>query len=585
MNILGLGCWEEFSKSPAPVEGALGAHDSSAAIVCDGRLVAAAEEERFSRRKHDGDFPLRAIDYCLRQAGIDMAQVDLLAIAEKPFRRGRDSYFAEMDFQDIQRLKAQGRARYRSLVHKRVLDACLRLGFPPFSWGLDPTTAAALALLRERHGRVPPVRYFDHHRAHAAVAYFTSGQDRAAVATIDGRGGPYSTVIWSAAGDRIQRLDSELHPNSLGNFFRDCTLYLGLGEFGEGKTMGLASYGDGSVLDPAVRGLLDMEGESWYRYRTAPNVRALGFAPRRSGEDALRTPYPDFAAACQLALQRAVMRVARSALQATQCGFLCLGGGVALNCSANGALLRSGLADTTWVFPATGDAGLSVGAALLCAEKMGELVREALTHAYWGPEFGPPECEAAVRRRGDLACRRSDAIGDEVAGYLAAGEIVGWFRGRMELGPRALGNRSILADPRTPATRDRVNRLKGRESWRPLAPVVPTGQAADFFDLPCPSPFMLFACPVRPEKRHLVSGVVHVDGTARPQTVTRHQNPALHDLLEHFGRRTGIPVLTNTSFNAAGEPMVCTPDDAVKSFLSMGLDALVLGDLVVRRRS
>jgi carbamoyltransferase len=571
MNVLGLTDW-------------LAGHDASASLLCNGVLVAAAEEERFSRKKHDGNVPFGAIDFCLRHAGVNMAEVDVIAIACKPFRSGRDSTLADVDTAFLKQLIMEGTFKRRSLIHKRLLDAIKTLRLPgSFNWGMQPSIAAGLAALRERHSAIPPVRYFDHHKAHAAAAYFTSGYDRAGVATIDGRGGPYATVTWSASDDRLTRLRTEPYTNSLGFFYRDCTLYLGLNEFGEGKAMGLAAYGDRRSLAGSIPSVLDISDRSWYRYRRPPAHELLGF-PARQTEPIVRPPYSDFAASCQSALECAVNRVSQSALNEAGSRQLCVGGGVMLNCSSNGALASSGVASSIWLFPAANDAGLSVGAAMLCAAEAGELKRTRIEHSYWGPEFNATEHEAALRTASGLSFRRVPDVSQEAAEYLAEGAVVGWFQGRMEFGPRALGNRSIVADPRRVEMRDRVNTIKGREMWRPLSPVVLAERAGDFFDPNFQSPFMLFATQVRPERRALIPAVVHVDGSARPQTVTRDQNPRLYDLVEAFDKRSGVPVLLNTSFNAAGEPIVCTPEDAIKTFLATDLDILVLGDYVARRK-
>jgi carbamoyltransferase len=262
---------------------------------------------------------------------------------------------------------------------------------------------------------------------------------------------------------------------------------------------------------------------------------------------------------------------------------LCLGGGVAYNCTSNGAVLASGMASPVWVFPASGDAGLSVGAAIACAAENGETKASRLRSAYLGPEFSDAEIDAAIKDNRGISARRLDDVAAEAAGLIDAGNVIGWFQGRMELGPRALGNRSILADPRTTGSRDHVNEVKRREHWRPLAPAVLAERAAEYFDISARSDFMLFAAQVRPEKRQEVAGIVHVDGSARPQTVTREQNPRLYDLISAFASRTGIPLLLNTSFNDAGEPIVCSPRDAIRTFLATGLDALVIGDMLVTK--
>jgi carbamoyltransferase len=573
MKILSFTCWHDV-------------HDTAAALVCDGRLVAAAEEERFSRVKHDSSVPLRAIEFCLARGGLTMADVDVIAFPERPFRTGRDSKLADIDRAALWRLHRAGHVRKRGMLHHALLTTYLRLGLPSSrSFGMDPTVAGAFETVRQAHGELPPVRFYDHHLAHAAASFFTSGLDQAAIATIDGRGDPYATVTWRAHGTGMERLRSEPWCNSLGFYYRDCTRYLGLGDFGEGKTMGLGAYADPEELRHRTEQMLDT-GDSgrWYRYRRGPSEELLGF-PRRSSSPAIEAPYPQFAASVQRALEVASRRIARSAVaEAGALRALCLGGGVALNCAANGQLSTSGEFGPVWAFAASGDAGLSIGAALLAAGEAGELEPERVDHAYLGPEFDAKAIESALSSEPRITFERSARVADEAAARLAGGEVIGWFQGRMELGPRALGNRSILASPHTIEIRDRVNRLKGRELWRPLAPSVLADRAVEYFELVGESPFMLFATDVRPQVRDVVPGVVHVDGSARPQTVRRDQNPAFHDLIEQFGRRTGIPLVLNTSFNAAGEPIVCTPEDALRTFLSTGIDALVCGDFVVRRR-
>lgn len=562
----------------------LGGHDTSAAVVCDGVLVAAAEQERFSRVKHDGSMPFDAIDYCLRESGLSMGDVDRIAFPCRPFRSGRNSEMAEMDPAFLRQLRKDRAVRRRALVHKRLLDAYMKLGAPlDLDWTMQAVVQEGFEGLRERYGRIPPVSYYDHHRSHAASVYLTSGLERAAIVTVDGRGGSYATVTWKAEGNRIERIRAEPYTNSLGIYYEKCTVYLGLGEFGQGKTMGLASYGDARHFADRVAQILELSDGGWYRYRREPDAEVLGFAPR-GGESVVDGPYSDFAAAAQAALERAVARVVESALAEAGTRDLCLGGGVILNCSSNGSLLASGVASSISVFPASGDAGLPVGAALLCAGEFGERRQERVTDAYWGPAFGDAVCRAALDLEAGLEYRRVENLPEEVAASLAAGDVVGWYQGRMELGPRALCHRSILADPRTVEMRDRVNRLKGREPWRPLAPVVLAERASEYFALGAPSPFMLFASQVHPARRREVAAVVHVDGSARPQTVTRDQNAAIHGVISAFSRRTGVPLLMNTSFNSAGEPIVCTPSDAIRTFLRMGLDVLVLGPYVARRR-
>lgn len=400
--------------------------------------------------------------------------------------------------------------------------------------------------------------------------------------TADFCGGPDATVTWKGTGTSLTRLREQPWDNSLGAFYWNLTGYLGLSA--EGKTMGLAAWGDPARFQALFDDTLAPDPVNWYSYRGWPGDAELQ-GPARTDQNPLRAPWPDIAAAAQVALERAWRTVAESALEGeSNPPLLCLGGGVALNCSANGVLLQSGLAGEVWVFPASGDAGLSVGAALLCAAELGELQAVRLPHAYWGPEFSRAECESAIRREPRVAVFEPPGSLEEATGTaLAQGQVIGIFRGRMEMGPRALGNRSIVADPRSAASRGRVNCLKGRELWRPLAPAVLAECAHHYFELRQPSPFMLFRANVHPGRRAEIAGAVHVDGSARPQTVTPDQNPFFYRLISAFGNISGVPVLLNTSFNVATEPIVCTPDDAIRTFLAAGLDLLILDDLLVRR--
>ena len=560
-----------------------GSHDSSAAVVRDGSLVAAAEEERFSREKHDGRVPLGAIDYCLCEAGITMQDVDFIAYPDRPFRTGANSQLAEMSLETLQSIIASGKARHRSIAHKMLIDQTSKLGMAP-DLGMHPMVAEGFDALRERYGKLPPVKYYGHHLAHAAAAFLTSGFEDAAVVTMDGRGGPLSAATWYGRNADIEVLDEEPYTNSLGWFYRDCTRYLGLGDFGEGKTMGLAPYGRPSAQLAAINRVIDTTDARWFRYRSAPEEATAGF-PRRVNEDVLSGPFADFAAATQHALERGYERAVRSAIGRSHSRRVCVGGGVALNCSANGRLLASGVCSDMWLFPASGDAGLSVGAALLCARDVGELKPARLESPYHGPAFNDPEIEAALKSESRISYCRPENYSVEIAKHLAAGNVTGWFQGRMELGPRALGNRSILADPRTIAMRDKVNRVKRREMWRPLAPSVLAERAADYFVNVPPNAFMLFASQVTDLCRELAPAIVHVDGSARPQPVTRSLNAPFYDVISAFAERTKVPILLNTSFNDAGEPIVCTPRDAVRTFLATDLDLLAIGPFLAKKIS
>ena len=559
-----------------------GSHDSSAALVRDGELVAAAEEERFSRVKHDGRVPFSAIDYCLSAAGISMQDVSWIAYPDRPFRTGADSQLAEMKPETLDTMVRDGKARRRSRLHKKALDVASRAGIAP-NLGMHPMVAEGFRGLEARYGKLPPVKYYGHHLAHAAAAYLTSGFDEAAVVTIDGRGGPLSAATWHARENRIDVLDEEPYTNSLGWFYRDCTRFLGLGDFGEGKLMGLAPYGHAAEQISRINALIDTTDARWFRYRTAPSEDVTGF-PRRESEDVLSGPYADFAAATQHALERGYERAVRSAVGRARTRKVCVGGGVALNCSANGKLLQSAVAEDMWLFPASGDAGLSVGAALLCARDIGELAPRRIESPYHGPEYTDTEIESALRSEPRITYTRPGNLSVEVAKSIAGGCVTGWFQGRMELGPRALGNRSILADPRTIAMRDKVNRVKGREMWRPLAPSVLADHAAEYFVRVPPNAFMLFATQVKELAREVAPAIVHVDGSARPQPVSRALNAPYYELISAFNALTGVPIVLNTSFNAEVEPIVCSPADALRTFLSTELDLLAIGPFVVKKK-
>lgn len=559
-----------------------GSHDSSAALVRDGRLIAAAEEERFTRVKHDGSVPLNAIAYCLRAGGLTMPDVDIIVYPDRPFRWGPNSQLAEMQWGTLRAMIRSGHARHRSLLHKAVAGIGSSMGLVRDA-GINPMVAEGFDLLHRTYGDLPKIRFYGHHLSHAAAAYLTSGFEEAAVVTLDGRGGPLSGATWKAKGGRLDRTGEQPYTNSLGWFYRDCTRYAGLGDFGEGKLMGLAPYGRAAAMRTQLAGILDTGGHEWFTYKELPSEARLGFPPR-GAEDILSGPYSDFAAATQESLERAYEAAVGSAARGNV-PKLCVGGGVAMNCTANGRLLRLAAAEDIWIFPASGDAGLSVGAALLAARDAGELIRERQESPYWGPGFSDDECEHVLAREPAIEFTRPNDLSRTVAAALAGGKIAGWFQGRMELGPRALGNRSILADPRTVAMRDKVNLVKGREKWRPLAPSILAERTSEYFEEVPPNAFMLFAVQTKQVTRDSAPAIVHVDGSARPQPVSRELNRPYYDLIAAFEAATGVPILLNTSFNAAGEPIVCSPADAMRTFLATGLDVLVLGPFVATKRN
>ncbi len=380
-------------------------HDTSAALVCDGVLVVAAEEERFSRQKHAGKLPLQAMEFCLHTAGITMSEVDFIAYPSLPFKAGPHSELPTMDMEFMRRLHAEGRTRYRRIALKRLYDLWNGLGLPPKDFWIDRGTAQTFTLIRQHFGALPPIRYYAHHLAHAAATYLSSPWDRSAVVVaVDGAGGSYSTVTWAGESNAIRRLRAETAGNSIGLFYNECTMYAGLGEFGEGKFMGLAPYGDKERFSREIAELFDFPESALYRYRGVPTKERVGFDPRRN-EPITSAPYPDFAAACQAVSEKAISRVVNSAIKDSGARNLCLSGGVIYNCSSNGSLLASNIADSIWIFPAAGDAGISVGAALLCSAEVGELKRGTASHPYWGPGFTSAACEAALRNESRVEFR------------------------------------------------------------------------------------------------------------------------------------------------------------------------------------
>ncbi len=587
-------------------------HDSAAALVVDGLIVAAAQEERFTRIKHDHAFPRRAVDYCLREAGLTPADLDYVAFYDKPltkFERLLETYlaYAPRGFRSFRM------AMPLWLKEKLHMRRTLRQG-------LDGPTMARLV-------------FTDHHESHAASAFFPSPYDEAAIVTLDGVGEWSTATIGIGQGNRIRLLEHLQFPHSLGLLYSAFTYYCGFKiNSGEYKLMGLAPYGRPIYKDLILERLVDLkpDGSLWldmayFNYcqgLTMTNRRFHGLfgGPPRSPESPLGQRHMDVAASIQAVTEEAVLRIGRHVHASTGLKHLVLAGGVALNCVANGRLLREGDFEDIWIQPAAGDAGGALGAALFVWHQLLEKPRhpegrDSQQGSFLGPRFTTDQVDrflaqttsgpgTAIQRYGD----ESELL-ENVAGLLADGKIVGWFHGRMEFGPRALGARSILGDPRSPAMQATMNlKIKFRESFRPFAPVVLQERTAQWFDMKPgqESPYMLLVAPVAREKwtpidpealrtmqhdpdlRHRVNvvrseipAVTHVDYSARVQTVDEVRNPRFYRLLEAFERLTGCPVLVNTSFNVRGEPIVCTPEDAYRCFLNTNMDVLVLEDIVI----
>jgi len=531
-------------------------HDPSAALVCDGRIVAAAEEERFTRRKHGKEpvafstweLPVNAARWCLEQAGIEPDELDAVAYSYDPA-------LSEIPSSDVLGGTWEG---LRTLYVERA-PLFLRTALP----GLDPAR----------------VRFVRHHVAHAASAYLAAGFDSCAVLTLDGRGERTSALAGHVRNGRLEVLAEQRLPQSLGLVYESLTAHLGFRRASdEFKVMALASYGEPSVL-PALRDAVRATGDGGF---VAEPLDWERFAPRiRPGDDWGRE-HADLAASVQRRLEDVMLELAGWLHECTGEPRLALAGGVALNCVANSRLWLEGAFDEIWVQPAAGDAGTGLGAALWLARELGDEI-QPMTSAALGRGWSADELEARLERAA-LPYERPDDVAEEAAEVLSRNGVVAWFEGRSEFGPRALGHRSLLADPRDAANLERLNDVKGREQFRPVAPMVLEERAAEIFDGgPLPSPYMLFTHDVRAPWPQRIPAVVHVDGTARIQTVNADREPTVARMLRAFERRTGVPVVVNTSLNTAGRPMVDDPRDALECFGSAPVDALVIGPFLLRR--
>jgi carbamoyltransferase len=588
-------------------------HDSAAALLADGVVVAAAQEERFTRVRGDARFPADATTYCLREAGITVDDLACVAFYDKPllkFERILETYLA---------VAPRG---FRSFRKAGPLWAKEKL----FT---DRDLRRALGALRGRDDAYAgDVLYAEHHESHAASAFYPSPFEEAAVLTIDGVGEWATASIGVGRGASLDLLKEQRWPDSLGLLYSAFTSYTGFRvNSGEYKVMGLAPYGEPTYVDAILDHLLALRDDGSFtldqRYfaylagltMTSPAFHELFGGPPRAPESPLTQRHLDLARSVQRVCEEIVLRMARTAHRVTGCRDLCLAGGVALNSVANGRVLREGPFARLWIQPAAGDAGGALGAAQLAWHRALDMPRtvarggdgqprDAMHGAYLGPAYDTPEIARALADVGAVHTRVDEAeLPARVAALLAQGAIVGWFSGRMEFGPRALGARSILGDPRDPRMQSRMNRkTKFRESFRPFAPSVLAERAGEWFDVAVPSPYMLLVVPVREERRlatdvspegapqglerlgvarSVIPAVTHVDHSARVQTVHEDTNPAFHALLRAFEALTGCPVLVNTSFNVRGEPIVCTPADAYRCFMRTDIDHLVLGPFLL----
>ena len=576
-------------------------HESAAALLVDGKITAAAQEERFTRKKNEADFPANAVQSCLRFANLSEAQLDAVVFYDKPV-----------------------------LKFTRLLETYLAVA--PGGWRTFPTAIAnwlgeKLDLRKAIRAALPglrtdcPVLFTEHHQSHAASAFYPSPFDESAILTIDGVGEWATTTIGRGHGNELQLLQEIRFPHSLGLLYSAFTYYCGFRiNSGEYKLMGLAPYGEPKYADAIRRELIEVKPDGSFRLNldyfgflsgttmTNEKFHALFGGPPRRPEEKIERRHMDVARSIQLVTEEIMLRLARHARATTGLKNLCLAGGVALNCVANGLILREKIFDRIWIQPAAGDAGGALGAALAAwhlhpdAPPRKALPNDAMQASLLGPGFSDDEIEATLRANGAVFQKlESAALLDFTVELLKTEKVVGWFQGRMEFGPRALGSRSILGDARSPKMQSVMNlKVKFRESFRPFAPIVRRERAADYFELAAESPYMLFVAPLKQDlrkplptdvtgmdllkaERSTLPAITHVDYSARIQTVTRAGQPLLYDLLERFEAATGGGVLVNTSFNVRGEPIVCTPDDAYRCFMNTEMDYLIMGSFVIER--
>lgn len=570
----------------------------AAALIVDGALIAMAEEERFSRFKVSHALqPTGAIEYVLKESGLSMSDIDEIAfgwdapryVNEVPKHYGL-SWLKSKDWRGmLSRLgsDAQGESG--------IVEGALNI------LGCQPDYMRKQLVYGIRalgyFGAMPPVVFYPHHLCHAASTFFCSGFDRASILTLDGHGEITCTELFSGEGSSIRSLQKFTVPNSLGWYYSAITEYLGFRPYSEeGKLMGLAAYGEhDSTFSKHFERMLRLttEGYELDARMTFMGERTFGrsfadglvtaLGPPRGKRDEITQRHKNIAFAAQHRLEQTFLHLVELTTKRTGYRDVCLAGGVAMNCKANGEVLRSGLCDRLFVQAASSDAGTALGAAMLAAQKHGDDPRFIQNHTYYGPSFGPEEIEP-VLQESKLQYTREADICETVAELLHRGALVGWFQGRMEYGARALGNRSIVANPLMKEAHHKVNaQVKHRELWRPFAPSMTQRFCEQWLEPASDTPFMITAAWAKPGWAERLPAVVHVDGSVRPQTVTEQSNPRYHALIRAFGRKSGYEVVLNTSLNDKGEPLVCTPREAIKLFAASGLDAMAIGDFLIRK--
>jgi carbamoyltransferase len=577
-------------------------HDSAACLVRDGRIVAAAQEERFTRKKHDASFPKHAVDYCLRAGGIRVGDLETVAFYEKPFLK-----FDRI----LHSYLAYAPAGLRSFLMAIPLWIRERI------WMKD--------LIQRELGYAGKIIFPEHHESHAASAFFPSPYPEAAFLTVDGVGEWTTTSFGIGRGNRVEML-SELHfPHSLGLLYSAFTYITGFKvNSGEYKLMGLAPFGEPKYVDVILHELMDLKPDGSFRLNmeyvnygvgltmTNQHFERLFGGPPRRPESKLTQRDMDLARSIQEVTEEIMLRMARHVRKETGLKHLCLAGGVALNCVANGRMLREAIFDSIWIQPAAGDAGGALGAALLAwhhylgSPRQANGIKDSQCGSLLGPAFSREEIRGFLTGRNAPCVElRDEEIPERISDLINAEKVIGWFQGRMEFGPRALGARSIIGDARSPRMQEVMNlKIKFRESFRPFAPSVLREKASGYFDLDCASPYMLLVAPVaKAQQRELtpdeqkkfgmeklltirstIPAVTHVDYSARVQTVAAEDNPLFYQLLRKFDEKQDCPVIINTSFNVRGEPLVCTPEDAYRCFMRTNMDYLLLGNFLLEKK-
>lgn len=562
-------------------------HDSAAALIVDGEVIAAAQEERFTRKKFDAAFPLESLRFCLKQANLRLADLDEIVYYEKPFlsfERLIESIISTAPKSFLTFLSAMPIWMREKLNTRGTLQKHLRKAFPSEA--------------------IPRITFSRHHLSHAASAFFASPFESAAVLCLDGVGEWACSSAWVGRGSSLTPLWEMRFPHSLGLLYSAFTHYCGFKvNSGEYKLMGLAPYGKPIYVDLILKNLLDLKSDGSFRLNmkyfafassmkmtTANFEKLFGFPPRKA-EGPMPECYKDMAASIQKVCEEILLRLARSLRRLSGEKRICLAGGVALNCVANGLIAREKIFDEIWIQPAAGDAGGALGAALASYYLQHGSSRrlespDSMKNVYLGPSYSENEIEDLLRESGAVYTRLSEQeLLDAAASDLKEQKVVGWFQGAMEYGPRSLGSRSILGDPRDPRMQSHMNlKIKFRESFRPFAPIIMAERSSDIYQDAFESPYMLLVSHVRSSFEGKFPAVTHVDQSARLQTLRQEKNPLLHKLLQSFEKATGCPLLINTSFNVRGEPIVCNPEDALRCFVQTDMDSIYIGPFRLKKQ-